>query len=103
MTPSLFPNWREKIVFSADGPKPQVLADDEKIKVVLVGLEAGMKLPPHPEGMSVFHILEGEGFVVVDDTRFAVQAGSTVITPHGATRGIEAKTRLAVLAVRVPL
>lgn len=103
MTSQLFPDWRDKIVFASDGPKPQVLTENDKFKAVLVGLQAGQKIPPHPEGASVFHFLEGTGWLVVDGERIGVKAGSTVVTSPGANRGIEAETRLAFLAVRAPL
>jgi hypothetical protein len=37
----------------------------------------------------------------VDDERFDLAAGLTVIAPRGTRRGIEAETRLAFLAIRV--
>ncbi len=101
MAQMLYPDWRTLVVFAADGPKPQVLMENAKFKVVLGGLEAGQKIPPHPEAESVFHFLEGTGWMSVDGERFAVTPGATVITPAGAQRGIEAETRLAFLAARV--
>jgi quercetin dioxygenase-like cupin family protein len=97
----LYPDWRENVVFSPDGPKPQVLMGDDKLRVVIAGLEAGQKIPPHPEGESVFHFLEGSGWMVIGDERLAVKAGATVVAPAGATRGIEAETRLVFLAARI--
>jgi quercetin dioxygenase-like cupin family protein len=103
MSSTLYPHWRSEITFAPDGPAPHVLTENDHFKVVLVGLEAGQKIPPHPEGASVFHFLDGNGWIVVDGERFAVQAGATVATSAGAKRGIEAKTRLAFLAVRAPM
>ncbi len=97
----LFPNWRDQVIFSPDGPKPQVLMENEILKVVLGGLEPGQRIPPHPEGESMFHFLEGNGWMVVEGERFPVKPGATVITPAGANRGIEAETRLAFLAARI--
>lgn len=101
MNPMLYPNWKEKVVFSADGPQPQVLAENEKLKVIVAGLEPGQKIPPHPEASAMYHFLEGTGWMIVDDERFAVGPGATVVMPDGAKRGIEAETRLAFLAARV--
>jgi quercetin dioxygenase-like cupin family protein len=97
----LYPDWREKVVFAPDSPKPQVLMENDKLKVVIGGLEAGQKIQPHPEGASVFHFLEGSGWMIVGDERFAVKSGATVVTPADAQRGIEAETRLVFLAARV--
>ncbi len=98
---TLYPDWREKVVYSAEGPKPQVLVESEGFKVILGGLEPGAKIPPHPEGLTMYHFLEGTGWMLVDDERLAVEAGATVITPAGSRRGMEAQTRLAWLAARI--
>ena len=100
MTQLLYPNWKEKVVFSPDGPQPQVLLETEKFKAIVAGLEPGQKIPPHPEASAMYHFLEGTGWMIVDDERFAVGPGATVVTPDGAKRGIEAETRLAFVAAR---
>ena len=96
-----FPDWREKVVFSTGGPRPAVLAQDDKVKVVVAGLEAGQSIPPHPETQGVFHCLEGTGWMVADGERLPFNAGAIVVVPGGTSRGIEAVTRLAFLAVRL--
>ena len=70
--------------------------------MIVAGLEPGQKIPQHPEGLAMYHFLEGTGWVNVEGERFAVGPGATVITPTGAKRGIEADTRLAFWAARVP-
>lgn len=101
MTHVLSPHWQEKVVFSPAGPQPLVLTENAKFKVIIAGLEPGQKIPPHPEAAAVYQFLDGSGWMQVDDIRFAVAGGATVITPEGATRGIEAGTRLAFLATRL--
>ena len=96
-----YPNWRDKITFSSEGPSPQVLLENEKVKVVLAGLRARQSIPPHPETQGVFECLEGTGWMTVDGERIPFNAGATVIVPVGASRGIEAETQLVFLAVRV--
>jgi quercetin dioxygenase-like cupin family protein len=77
MNPMLYPNWKEKIIFSANGPQPQVLAESEKFKVIVAGLEPGQKIPQHPEGLAMYHFLDGTGWMTVDNERFAVGPGAT--------------------------
>jgi quercetin dioxygenase-like cupin family protein len=101
MTALVCPNWKEKVVYAADGPKPQVLLENEKLKVVIGGLEPGQVIPPHPESWGVYHFLQGTGWMRVDGERLAVGPGATVIAPAGSARGIEAETQLAFLATRV--
>ena len=101
MTYKLYPNWKEKVVYSAEGPQPQVLEENDKVKVVVGGLEPGQKIPEHPESLGLHHFLEGHGWMIVDGDRLEVNQGTTIITSQGALRGMEAETRLAFLAIRV--
>lgn len=101
MSPLVYPDWKAKVVFAPDGPQPQILVENDKLKVIVAGLEPGQKIPAHPEALAVYHFLEGTGWMIVDDQRHPVQAGATIITPAGAKRGMEADTRLAFLAARI--
>lgn len=98
---TIYPDWKEKIIYSNDGPKPQVLEETDKLKVILSGLAEGQKVPVHPAELGMYYFLEGTGWMTVDEERFAVQPGAIVIVPSGAKRGIEAETQLAFLAARV--
>jgi len=99
----LFSKWQDRVDYSAEGPQPQpqVLEENEKFKVILAGLEPSQKIPEHPEATGVYHFLSGEGVMIVDGESVAVSAGMTLIVPQGASRGLEPKTRMAFLAVRV--
>lgn len=66
MNPMLYPNWKAKVTFSAECPQPQVLTGGEKHIVIVAGLEPGQKIPRHPEGLALYHFLEGTGWVDVD-------------------------------------
>jgi mannose-6-phosphate isomerase-like protein (cupin superfamily) len=100
-TTTFFPDWRKLVTFTAPRPEPTLLRDEDGFRVLLAGLEPGGAIPVHPERLAVYHVLEGRGSMVVDDERFVLAAGATVIAARGARRGIEAETRLAFLAVRV--
>lgn len=99
--PTFIADWREKVVYGAAGPQPQVLHEDARSKLVLVGLEPGAQIPAHQGGAGVYHFLEGAGQMRVDEQRYDVCAGSTVVVPDGATRGMVAAERLAFIAVRL--
>jgi quercetin dioxygenase-like cupin family protein len=97
----LYPNWREKVVYSPDGPQPQILMANDKVKIIVAGLEPGQKIPEHSEMAAMYHFLEGNGWMLVDGERLAVAPGATIVMPEGAVRGMEAETRLAFLATRI--
>lgn len=94
-------DWKEWVVYAPDGPKPQAMVETEKAKVVVAGLEAGQRVPEHPESMGVYYFVEGEGVMVVDGESYDVAPGSIVVASQGAIRGVEALTRLVFVATRV--
>jgi quercetin dioxygenase-like cupin family protein len=102
MEKQYYPNWKEIVRYSEGGPRPQILVETDQYKSVIAGLKAGQKMPPHEEGPAIFHFLAGTGQMIVGQESFAVHAGATVVIPDGAVRGVEADTRLAFLAVRLP-
>ncbi len=96
----LYSDWKEIVAFSPNGPNPQMLLETDKLVVVVVGLEAGQKISPHNAPTSVFHILEGSGWMIVNGERLAVKQGATVIVPDGGSRGVEAETKLVFLGAQ---
>ncbi len=96
-----FPDWRGLVRYSMAGPEMTTLRAGPGHKALVAGLEAGGRIPPHPERLGLYHVLDGSGFMTVDAARYPLSAGVTVIAPEGSTRGFEAETRLAFLAVRV--
>ena len=101
-TATLYPGWRDKVVYSPGGPQPQILMDNDEIKILVAGLEPGQKIPEHSEATAMYHFLEGTGWMLVDGERLEVGPGATVVMPEGTVRGMEAETRLAFLATRIP-
>ena len=92
-----FPELKSKAVFAPDGPKPQFILDTPQFKALVVGLNAGQQIPVHPGEAAMYHFLEGEGLMTVDDESFAIKPGVTVLAPSGAKRGMNAKTRVIFL------
>lgn len=102
MDPRTFvPDWRKVVTYAAPGPQPVLLCDEPDLRVLVAGLEPGARIPAHPERAAVYHALAGEGTLTLDGERLPFATGATVIVPRGASRGIEATSRLAFLAVRV--
>ena len=95
---SYFFDTKAKAVFSPQGTQPQFLIDAPKFKALVVGLEAGQQIPPHPAGAAMYHFLEGEGLMTIGDEAFAIKPGATVVVTDGVKRGMNAKTRVIFLA-----
>lgn len=99
--PYVFPDWRNLVSYPAEGADPRVLAESDKYKVVVTGLREGQSLPVHPAPTGVYIFLEGSGEMRVADQVHPVSAGTTIVVPAGANRGITATRQLAFIAVRI--
>ena len=93
-------NTESRAVFGAEGPQPQFLLETSQFKSLVVGLEAGQQIPPHPDGAAMYHFLVGEGLMTVGEETFVIQPGATVLVPEGAARGMNAKTRVIFLGAK---
>jgi quercetin dioxygenase-like cupin family protein len=100
MSKTMLADWKEKVVFSETGPQPQIFEENDLFKVILAGLKPGQSIPVHPELGAVYYILQGTGWMTVDDERFPIKEGAVISMGNGAARGIDAQTPLAFLAVR---
>ncbi len=95
-----FPEVKTMAVFAAEGPKPQFLLDTPQFKALVVGLEAGQRIPRHPGEPALYHFLEGEGSMTVGDETFTIKPGLTIIAKAGVPRGINAETKLVFLGAK---
>lgn len=95
-----FPDTQALAAFAADGPKPQFMVDLPGFKALVVGLEAGGQIPLHPGEPAIYHFLEGDGVMTVEDETFAIHPGVTIYAPSGARRGMNARTRLIFLGAK---
>jgi quercetin dioxygenase-like cupin family protein len=95
-----FPDTKSQAIFTTEGPKPQFLTETPNFKALVVGLEAGAQIPVHPGEAAMYHFLEGEGLMTVDEETFVIKPGVTVIAPSGTRRGVNAKTRVIFLGAK---
>jgi quercetin dioxygenase-like cupin family protein len=96
---TFYPDWKEKVVYSVEGPQPQPIMETEHFKVVVVGFLAGQKMALHPAPSGVYHFIEGTGWMSVNDEHLPVGPGAIVIVPPDAKRGFEATTELSFFVV----
>lgn len=100
MSEIYFADTKSKAVFSAQGTSPQFLMQAPNFKALVVGLNAGQQIPPHPGDAAMYHFLEGEGLMTVGDEAFDIKPGATVVAQAGVKRGMNAKTRVIFLAAK---
>lgn len=83
-----WPHFDDAVQFSPDGPGVQLLHIDDRMKVLLVGLEPGQALPPHEGPGASFSFLSGSGIMQIGDEEHTVRAGGLAVVPQGANRSI---------------
>ncbi len=96
-----FLDCKDSIQSSDEGPNPHTLFEKGKIKLIVAELKTGQSIPPHEESIGIYHFLEGEGVMTVDDVSYDVRQGSTIVVPNGAERGISAKADLSFMGTRI--
>jgi quercetin dioxygenase-like cupin family protein len=87
--------------FSAEGPVKTDLLRSTMFNVVVVCLETGQEIPPHPEPYAVFFlVLEGEGLFTTGKDSFRLRSGSGIFIERDGVRGIRCLDRMSVLGVQ---
>ena len=97
-------SYKESIAFTPSKFNPVMLAQGDRLRVILANLEPGQFIPVHrPNVDMALLVLEGKGTVVAGDTETEVGPGAMIFVKAGESRGIKAQTRLVALHVVSPL
>jgi quercetin dioxygenase-like cupin family protein len=87
--------------FSPAGPGKIDITKTAGSNIVLVCLEAGQVIPPHPEPYAVvFVVLEGEGIITSGTQEHAVVPLHLVEAGKDEARGIRCTQRMVLLGIR---
>jgi len=87
--------------FSATGPVKKDLMKTAGSNIVIVGLETGQVIPPHPEPYAVvFVVLQGEGIITSGTTEHSVKRLHLVSVNKDENRGIKCDQRMVLLGIR---
>jgi len=87
--------------FSAIEPVKKDLMKTAGSNIVLICLEAGQVIPPHPEPYAVvFVVLQGEGIITSGTTENHVNLLHLVSVEKDENRGIRCNQRMVLLGIR---
>lgn len=87
--------------FSASGPVKKDLLKTAGSNIVIVGLETGQVIPPHPEPYAVvFIVLQGEGIITSGTVEHPVKPQYLVSVKKDENRGIRCDQRMVLLGIR---
>lgn len=77
--------------FSDTGFGRRTLAETDRFRAVVVGLEDGQEIPIHAPGLDlVITVVEGTGRLMAGDVDCWVRAGDVAVIPAGEARGLRA-------------
>jgi len=87
--------------FSRQGPVKKDLMKTAGSNIVLVCLEKGQVIPPHPEPYAVvFVVLQGEGIITSGSVEHPVKPLHLVSVKKDENRGIRCNQRMVLLGIR---
>jgi len=87
--------------FSSSGPVKKDLMKTAGSNIVIVGLETGQVIPPHPEPYAVvFVVLQGEGVITAGTTEHPVKPLHLVSVKKDENRGIRCNQKMVLLGIR---
>ncbi len=86
---------------SPDTPVKKDLIKMSGSNIVLVCLETGQEIPPHPEPYAVvFVVLQGEGVITAGSARHRVKPLHLISIGKDEDRGIRCDQRMVLLGIR---
>jgi len=86
---------------SLEGPIKTDLMKTAGSNIVLVCLETGQEIPPHPEPYSVvFVVLQGKGIITSGAVEHPVGPLHLVSVKKDESRGIQCNQKMAILGIR---
>jgi len=96
-------SYQQAVDFRPEQFNPVMIAENERVKVILASFEPGQFIPVHrPDVDLTLVILEGKGRLVTGKQEKEVGSGAMAFVPAGEARGLKAETKLVVLHVVTP-
>lgn len=88
--------------FSLNEVRPIPLLDTDRVRVLLLNMDAGQSVAPCKMSATVlYYVIEGQGGLRVEEEQAQLRTGSLTLVPAGAVRCISAVQAMRVLAVQM--
>ena len=87
--------------FSSEGPCKEDILKSDKFNIVIVSLEKGQEIRPHPEPYAVFFfVLDGKGIFTSEKGETELSKGDSIFMDSDEIRGINCIEKLTILGVQ---
>ena len=88
----------QEVDIPVDGILSRTLYNDDAVKVVLFGFDAGQELSEHTTSMpAILHFLQGDAHLTMGDDSMEVKAGTWVFMVPNLAHSVYAKTPVVML------
>jgi quercetin dioxygenase-like cupin family protein len=88
----------KQVDIPTDGILSRTLYNDEHVKVVVFGFDAGQELSEHTVSTpAILHIIQGEADLTLGDDSMEAQAGAWVRMPSELRHSVQARTPVVML------
>lgn len=95
-------NFNQNTSFKVTEPVKTDLLVDRKYKLVTIGVETGVTIPPCVmDSEMLFFVVEGRGSISVGSETLPIGRGDIIVVPPRVSRSISAEERLSLLAVQI--
>lgn len=91
-------NLQEQEEYSPEHYVPKFLHSSDKVRVILLCLDAGQEIPPHTSPEATLHVVKGSGTITVGEQEMPVQQGTLVVVPAGVSHAVRSQEKMALLA-----
>lgn len=96
--------YQQAVSYRPESFNPVVIAQNERVKVILACFEPGQFIPVHRPGVDLtLVVLEGKAVLVAGDQEHQVGPGAVIFVPAGEARGIKAESHFIALHMVTPL
>lgn len=93
-------NLLGEVAVPPDGITSRVVHNDEHVRTVIFGFDAGQELSEHTASMdAILHVVQGEATLTLGEERVEAQAGTWVHMKANLAHSVVAKTPLVLLLV----
>lgn len=100
---AMITHYQNLVTFQRERFNPVVFAGNERVKMLVVSLEAGQFIPVHSPPVDLtLAVLEGEGILVAGDREERISPGTLAFVPAGEARGVRAEKPLVLLHTVTP-
>jgi quercetin dioxygenase-like cupin family protein len=91
---------KDEVTYQTGQVVSKTLAQNDAVSVTLFAFDAGEQISSHKAAGDAFiTCLDGEGVITIDDDKFTVTAGNSIVIPAGAPHAVDATTQYKMMLV----